>query len=726
MSFLRELAGAILTIASVVTGQWYYAAAAFAVNTYNAVREQKKQQRAATRAFNAAQKDRLVMVDITPDQARSIVLGRVRHVEGVRRRWLSGTNNEQLTLVVSYAGHEIDAFEEWYADDTLLELDAEGYVQTAPFYKNERKTQRTAVTTDGSGGATVDCTGKTPIGDVTFTWFRNLSDNYEEGTATATVDGDTITVSGAPATVLGYAVWEYNPGGAKMRIRAWTGAPGQNVGAELAAEYPGKITSTDKFSGMAVAVIDLWFDQDVYPQGRPNITAVVRGAKVYDPTKDSTNGGSGSHRLADSTTWEWSENSMLLAYHYARHANGWAVPAADIPVADIHTGAAACAVSTSFPLTMPDTSEDVLLAARYRCGTVIQTDGDPRAAMDEIMLTMAGRWGWAGGKLRMRAGVLAATSFTLDSSWVAVRTDEGGVDSDDAVITITNGYSREQRVTQISGTCMNPDERYQLLPFPAVEDPVLIAADGIPYSQEIDYEAVVHPAHAQHLSKIRIREGQAPLRVDVRCNLSAYRCELFDVVELDLPRYGFSGKKMEVTGWSWSPTEGVQLALAEVSDALYAVDADLMGIDPAPNSSLRSPWEVDTITGVAVESATEALSDGSVLTRTRVTWDRSAQQSVLLGGAIEVQYVQVTQDDVSEDDWTTWEERGSAGEAVIGGLMTQRYYLFRVRAVQQAPLVRGPWSTTVLHKIGAPPEAGGSTFVAEFSDETGVFYSNAA
>ncbi len=45
--------------------------------------------------------------------------------------------------------------------------------------------------------------------------------------------------------------------------------------------------------------------------GGLQFTAKIRGRKLYDPRKDSTNGGSGSHRLATPSTWEWSDCPAL-------------------------------------------------------------------------------------------------------------------------------------------------------------------------------------------------------------------------------------------------------------------------------------------------------------------------------------------------------------------------------------------------------------------------------
>ena len=68
------------------------------------------------------------------------------------------------------------------------------------------------------------------------------------------------------------------------------------------------ITYTATLNGYAYSVFSLpvrEFD------GHLNFAATIRGRRVYDPRLDSTNGGSGSQRLATPTTWAWSDNPAL-------------------------------------------------------------------------------------------------------------------------------------------------------------------------------------------------------------------------------------------------------------------------------------------------------------------------------------------------------------------------------------------------------------------------------
>lgn len=726
MSGLGSFISLVLAVAASWTPlapyAWYLYAAAIAVSAIDAREDQRRAKNQARDAYNASLKDRLEMADIEADAARTMALGRVRAVEGIRRRWVSGNNNAKLTMVVSFAGHEVDGFEQFYFDDVLLTLDAQGYVTTAPYAVTYTNPQDANGTIQSGGTAVVNfpagtfALGQAKSADVSVRTGWGVDAVY--WAATVSVAGDTVTITAAPeAAGATYTLTVYpNALRKTARIRAYTGSSTQNVGAALATEYPGKITSTDKFAGMALAVVDIDYDPDIYVTGRPNVTAVFRGAKVYDPRKDSTQaGGSGAHRLATPSTWEFSENPALHAYHFLRADTGWAVPAAEIRTADVVAAANACDVATTFTLRKPDNSTTTTGSIpRHRCGIVIKSDAGRREAMDEIMKTMAGRWGWAGGTFRFRAATMAAPVFDLQPSWVAHRLSDTGEAGDEPVVKVTNGLSRDSRVTRITGKCINPSERWQALPFPAVQDASLIAIDhGITMPMEVNFEGVNEPAHAQHLGTIFIRQGQAALRMELKCNLSAWRCELLDVGTVTLPRLGMAAKTFEVTGWRWSPNEGVSLTLQEIDPSVFTPVAELVGRDPAPNSSLPAPWSVQAVAGLAVSSGTTALKDGSIITRTEVSWTAVTQGSVLAGGQVEVQY---TLHD-GPANWMSWVEHGGSTKAMIPGLLAGMSYLFRVRAVQGMPNVRGAWSAVVKHTVATAPsvttvkDSGGTTIL---------------
>jgi hypothetical protein len=647
--------------------------------------QRNRAQRKARDAYNASLKDRMQMVDVQANAPGQLVLGRVRTVEGVRRRWSSGTHDEKLTLLVSFAAHEIDAFEQFYLNDEPVTLDGSGWVNEQPYRKSDLRSAQASVMLVGEtvGTATYTAAGGIAGGTV----YASYQAGGDGDVPTVTVVGNTITVSGNPGQGVSLN-WQEAQGESKVRIRTYLGADAQNVGAALAAEYPGKISATDRFAGIALAVVDLIYDQDVFPQGVPNVTAVIRGAKVLDPRTGTT---------------AWSENPALLAYHYARHAQGWAVPAEEIRTSDVNAAASICEASTSFPMRKADGSLSYATLPRYRCGITIDTAGEPRSAMDEIFESMAGRWGWAGGTWRMRAGHSAAPVFAMDPGWIMQALGDDGMPAGSgAVVKLTNGVPRESKVNAISGECVDPDQRWQVLAFPAVRDAALIAGEG-EYPLQVEYQGVNHIAHAQHLARVTVRQGQAALRMEAQCGLQAYRCELFDVGAVTLPRYGFDAKLFEVIGWRWHPTQGVQLSLAETAAEIYDV-AELTGRDPAPNSTLAGPFDVPQVTLLDPLSGSAQLlrqADGTVISRILVRWAAVLPEGVRQSGQIEVRYGPANADPAT---WQSVTAPGADTQIYLVNVQDGAEYVILARASNG--LVRGRWSVQRLHVVQgktAPP-----------------------
>lgn len=664
-----------------------------------------KTRRAREAAFRAAQKDRLELVERDPSMPRALVMGRVRYVQGCMRPWQSGTYDEVLTLPVIMAGHEIDGIEQHYLGDAPVTLDGSGWVNEAPWASSVPEPHTATGTLDGAGSASINL-GVTPLGSPapSAVWETGAGENLMQGSASVSMAGMVANVSGGqPSSAVTVTYW-LSSVTKRVRIRSYLGGSSQNIGAALSAEYPGKLRSTDKYQGMAVSMMDCVYDQDVFPQGRPTLSAVMRGAKLYDPRKDSTvTGGSGAHRFNDPTTWEWSENPALQVLRYFTDAYGWRRPIDEISLADVIEAANVCDVSTTFNLRKADGSTSTVTLPRFRCGIAISSAADRRESMDAIMETMGARWVWVGGIFRFRAAAKRTAVATLNESWLAEMLDATGNTSGDAVFSGSNGVTRDRRFNRITGRCYDPDQRYQQLPFPAVQDDVLVADKGI-RADELDLEGVNHIAHAQHLASMTIRKAQAGMRIEAQCNMRALLLEPLDVLTFALPEYGFAGNEAEVTSWRWHPDNTVTMQLDEVSSGMFTVEAELRGRDPAPASTLRRPWEVEDITGLSVTSGTTATQDGSVLTRVVLEWDQTTGQSIRAGGKVEVQYTEAS-GALPAGDWVSWEELGTAVKATINGPAAGRYYWFRARAVQLLPLVRGKWTDAVRHFVAPPPDS---------------------
>ncbi|WP_066486140.1 hypothetical protein [Sphingomonas sp. CCH9-F2] len=145
----------------------------------------------------------------------------------------------------------------------------------------------------------------------------------------AAIEGQTVDQVPVSYTATGAAIGQY-AGWMWSQTQRGTLPEGSPLGFGAGAGTPPGWGPTHKLSGKAAASWTLRFDTKgkMFQAGVPAPMWVGRGARCYDPTKDSTYpGGSGSHRMADPSdtaaydaaqaTWEWTENPYLLAMRWA-------------------------------------------------------------------------------------------------------------------------------------------------------------------------------------------------------------------------------------------------------------------------------------------------------------------------------------------------------------------------------------------------------------------------
>lgn len=630
--------------------------------------QRRKAMRRARDAYNASLQDRLVMT-ATTDGARSRIYGRARNVDGVLFKATRGNNSEFYTLIVALAGHEVDAIEDVYFGDELVTLDGNGYVQTAPWMQTVRRNDWASISiSGGSGSVTLPFT---PVaGSVLVTAPGQPADNalgYTTDVIASTVIGTQVNVTGAAFSGTASVSYQYDvPNKSYARVRKYLGSPSQDLSADLVADFPALCTANDKFRGIALLRVDLEYSQDAFSTGVPQISAVVRGARVYDPRNSTT---------------AWSQNPALIARDWAMYPYGGSLSAVDD--AAFAVAANACDVDATFAAPSGSVVMDT-----YQAGIVCKLDADPSASLSEMVEAMAGRWGFSGGVLTVVAGATRGTVATLTEDWI----------TDASQIVITPAPPRSELVNAYRPTISNRLNKYQAEPTPPVIASTYVTDDGQQLDSEITMAAVTHPLHAQHVAGVLLRDARQSLTVTLPCNLRAFKLQLFDVVAVTLSRFGWSAKLFEVMGWRFTLGGLVQLTLKEHSAAVYTPDAGFADLGYSDNTELPDPWTVEAVQGLAVTSGTAALTDGSVVTRTQVSWTAATDANVLQAGRIEIQWAEAYGTTVTEFPSTT--EAGNTTSTVISGLRGEIVYVFRARYINAAG-VRGRWSLHVAHRIAA-------------------------
>lgn len=721
-------------------------AASIVVGTAMARQSQRQQDRLARAAFNASLQDRTVTVK-SAVAARSVIYGRTMVGGALVFAHTSGTRSEFLHLVVALAGHQIDAVEQvWFGDVALPPVDGSFMVPSGQFalaIDAERETIfERAVVGDTVSSLTLPAVPARVVAvtDVVGVELREGID--------WTRSGAVITFTAPQFQRSDYRVFwtettSFTP---RVRIRSYTGAPGQVADPDLIAASGGRWTSQHIGTGIAYLYIRLEYDQQVFGQiGVPEIKAVVRGKRVFDPRTSTT---------------AWTNNAALCTRDFLLDpVHGLGADASEIVASEVIAAANICdeevilyttgtvavtngsatvtgtgtawasrarpgmllrgpngvsmtiasvASDTSLTLTANYTGTTTSGAAyslrqiRYQVGGTLSTETSRRDSLEALVTAMAGSAVYVQGRWLVRAGAARVSEMTITVDHLA-----------DGQISIQPRTPRASLFNTVSGTFISRAQQYATSQWPEVTSAFYRTQDGGQrIARELSLPLTDDPTACQRLGKIMLERSRQALIVTLTTNLRAYDLVPSDWVSLTVARYGWSAKVFEVVARRWTPGGAIEYTMRETAAAVYDwALGDQTAVDLAPNSNLPNPYAPPAaLTGLTVASGTaqlRVLADGSIITQGLVQWAQSTDIFTVRGGRIEVEW--------KLDNETSWQaapsEPGDATSAIIGPLDDRRITLVRVRPVNSLGRF-GAW-TTVVHvvvgKSAAPVDVAGLT-----------------
>ncbi|NKE64513.1 hypothetical protein RAMLITH_01660 [Ramlibacter sp. RBP-2] len=656
----------------------------------------RKAQRKQREAYNASQVDRMHNVVTTIGQ-RDLVMGRVRKAGTVFARASTGATKEKFCLAIALAGHEIDGVETVYFNDQAVTLDGSGNVTSEPYMLTRKGTAIEPF----AAGPTVTL-GHTPVADtISATYTTGTGQDAVTTQLQVSVVGTTATITtdgSTPYTGDGSITYQYEDQVSKAQVRIYLGTADQTADADLQALFPGDWTADHRARGVAYLVCEFDYDETAFPSGLPSVSALIRGAKLYDPRDAST---------------AFSENPALMVRHLLTHPSfGKRTSITAAEDARIAAAANACDISTGYVVSgVTDTRE------LFTAGYVLPYGAPAKDALDDLCQAMGGMWAYAGGQFYLRAGVHTASVMTLTEADLAVVRRGSDGSEQQSPIVIGAHKARADKVNVITPRIWDGAQGYKQVALTPLAPAALIARDGAWLAQEVDMPAVTYSPQALHVAGIIIRDDRDSLRVTLPFKLRAYPIELFDTVALTLARYGWSAKEFIVLGYTWTHDGSIQLTLKETAAAIYQLDAAFDPQGYAANTNLPSPWDIDPPANIAVTSGTADLlrqGDGTIVPRVKVAWDAITDQSLLFGGQVEVRYRLATEagwHTVSVPAAETYVYLLGAKEGDVG------YCQLRTRN----SIAVSDWSLQITHQVAGKSDAPGDvTSLAATGIEHGI------
>jgi hypothetical protein len=371
-------------------------------------------------------------------------------------------------------------------------------------------------------------------------------------------------------------------------------------------------TSNHRLRGLSYLALKFKWNSDAFG-GVPQVHALVKGKKVYNPNLDgSITGGSGSHRKNTSSTWAYSDNPVYQLLDYLRNTTygmGIADGYFNSSFADWQTAGDVCDVN----ITPYSGADQIDLMDSH---AVIDTS---KKAIENVKTFLTG----CRGLLNYTSGDYKVLVETTGSAAITLTEDNiiGGIS-----ISSKNKNSRYNRVLV---AFINPNKNYQSdeVQFPPIDDSAEASADrhatmkgldgGILLEGRFDFPTITSPYQAREMAEIILRRSRSSLDVSLKADGTALDLAIGDIVNITHATPAFSAKPFRVQGMTISSDMTASLTLSEHQDSYYSFGTQTVAAT-IPDTTLPNPFSVTAPASVTLTDELISYSEGTALTRLNI------------------------------------------------------------------------------------------------------------
>lgn len=414
-------------------------------------------------------------------------------------------------------------------------------------------------------------------------------------------------------------------------------------------------TAEHRLRGVAFLGVRLKWDEEAF-SGIPDITAIVKGKKVYDPR---------------TTTTAWSDNPALCIRDYltnTRYGKGLPVSAID----DVAIAAAANDCDES--VTLYDGGGSGKL---FTCNVVLDTSKTLFDNLGTLLLGCRGFLPYSQGKYRLKIDGSRSSEFTFTNDTII-----GGIE--------IQGESKDEKFNRVTVKFPNPDANWQpdtaiWPPADSAEETAYLAEDGgVLLHEEIDLDTITNYYQARDLARVILLRSRNAITCALTTTSEALQLEVTDVVSVTHSTPGWVAKPFQVIGMQLNDDGTVALALLEYDSTVYTWEE---GTEQTayPDTNLPDPFTVGVVSNITVTETTTLGSDGTVIPTGLIAWDTAYDRLV---NQYEIQYKLTSEADTEFKSIVTSVTKYEFYNAEVGTSVT-----IRIRAINSLN-VKGAFTTT--------------------------------
>lgn len=410
--------------------------------------------------------------------------------------------------------------------------------------------------------------------------------------------------------------------------QTFTGTDSQTV-STLLQGAGSEWTSDHRLRGVAYIALRLKWDTDAF-SGMPEITALVKGRKVYDPRTTAT---------------AWSDNPALCIRDYLTNTRfGKGLPTSAINDTAFSAAANDLDSFTATPYVGAPSTIKI-----FKTNIVLDTGEEIFRNVERLLLGCRGFLPYTQGQYALKIDQATSSLMTLDTSTII-----GGIK--------ISGSKKEDRFNRVVVKFPNPETDWQ--PDQAIwpdagstEETTYLAEDGgTLLVDEVDLESITNYYSARDIARILVLRSRNALRVGLQATSEALDLTIGDVVSITHPTPGWTAKPFQVEEISLNYDGTVNLSLIEYDSTIYAYDSASPEIT-YPDSDLPDPFTVSPPSGLTATETTIIADDGTLLPSLRLTWT-AADDAFVTQYEIQWQRAQAIEDYGSvgdeyteSDDW---------------------------------------------------------------------------
>jgi hypothetical protein len=348
-----------------------------------------------------------------------------------------------------------------------------------------------------------------------------------------------------------------------------------------------------RLRGVAYLAFRFKWNQDIFG-GLPDIKAVVKGRKVYDPR---------------TTTTAYTNNSALCLLDYlrnTRYGKGLPDSAFEANFQSFQDSADECETQ----VTPYSGGSDIDL---FTTNAVLDTGQKLIDNVTKLLNPMRAIFSYNQGTYKLNIEGTGTATYTLTTNNVI-----GGI----KII----GETKNRKYNRVIGTFVNPEKNWQedTVSFPPADDSglpladqhaTMLSADNSTLLEgNFDFPNITNPYQAEELCENILRRSRNALAIEVKATSEFLDVVVGDIVNVTYPTASFSAKPFRVYSVNINADLTIDLALTEHQDSFYAwgnkTQAPIIADTTLPNPNSVLPPASLTLDDSLVE-----YNDGTVITR---------------------------------------------------------------------------------------------------------------